>query len=126
MWWAGHVQLPIAVALAIAWTPVFLIGATSPPGGISAGPGILGVQSPGFWPSLLGLGMAGPFALSGLMLRAHADAPAYRAEPIGDGLLRRLLLLTAAVVGIAVISIALTVVAVLLLLQVGSWVRGTS
>lgn len=102
VWWAGHAQLPIALALLVVCAPQLIVGG----GPWSAGSG---------W-AWLGLSMSGPFALSGMMLRASSSWRTYWAPPVGGGLLRRIAVLAATVLGIAVVSIVLTILAAYLFL----------
>jgi hypothetical protein len=97
VWWAGHVQLPIALALLVVCAPLLAFGWASWSGGSAWG-----------W---LGLSMSGPFALSGLMLRASSDWRLYWEPPLGGWHMRRILGLTATVAGIAALSVILTIVA---------------
>lgn len=103
VWWAGHVQLPIALLLLVVCAPVLI-----------AGGGPWGADSGWGW---LGLSMSGPFVLSGVMLRASSSWRTYWAPPVGGGPVLRIAVLAATVLGIAVVSIVLTIfVAYLLLL----------
>lgn len=112
VWWAGHVQLPIALVLVLVCLPGYLAGAAS------------GAPFPGSpW---IGLAMAGPFAMSGLMLRASSEWQLYWEGPLGGGLVQRIAALVATVAGIAALSIALTVFAAYLLLLVGSAIMQSS
>ncbi|HEX6954868.1 MAG TPA: hypothetical protein VF156_08305 [Agromyces sp.] len=97
VWWAGHLQLPIALGLLVVCLPLHL-----------AGPGPWSESGGSAW---LGLSMAGPFALSGTMLRASSNWRHYWGPPIGGGLVRRILGLAVTVAAIAAVSIVLTVVA---------------
>jgi hypothetical protein len=102
VWWAGHVQLPIALVLLVVCAPALVIGG----GPWGAGSG---------WASL-GLSMSGPFALSGTMLRASSSWRTFWAPPVGGGLVRRIAVLAVTVAGIAVVSIVLTALVVYLML----------
>ena len=90
-------QLPIALVLLVVCLPVYVAGVIEP--STDAAPG---------W---IGLAMAGPFALSGLMLRASSSWQIYWDGPAGSGPVTRTIALIATVSGIAALSIALTVVA---------------
>lgn len=102
VWWAGHVQLPIAVVILAVCAPELI-----------AGGGPWSVDSGWAW---LGLSMSGPFALSGTMLRASSSWRTYWAPPVGGGPARRIAVLVATVLGIAVVSIVLTILVAYLLL----------
>jgi hypothetical protein len=102
VWWAGHVQLPIALALLVVCAPVLITGG-----------GPWGADSGWAW---LVLSMSGPFALSGTMLRASSSWRTYWAPPVGGGLMRRIAVLAATVAGIAIVSIVLTTLVAYLLL----------
>lgn len=109
VWWAGHVQLPIAAVLLVVCLPALVV--TSLPGASGAGAAALA------W---MGLAMAGPFAVSGAMLRAGSDWRLYWAPPVGARLPGRLLGLAASVLGIATLSVFLTIVAVYVLFFVAA------
>ncbi|MGR2752798.1 hypothetical protein [Agromyces arachidis] len=96
VWWAGHVQLPLALALLLTCLPIFVANATLPRFAGAA------------W---LGLAMSAPFAVSGLMLRSSSEWQVYREGPAGSGAITRTVALVATVAGIAVLSIALTIFA---------------
>lgn len=102
VWWAGHLQLPIALVL-LAVCAAELI----------AGGGPWSADSGWAW---LGLSMSGPLALSGTMLRASSTWRTYWAPPVGGGRMRRIAVLAATVLGIAVVSIVLTILVAYLLL----------
>lgn len=102
VWWAGHVQLPLAIALLVVCLPVLITGG-----------GPWGADSGWAW---LGLSMSGPLALSGVMLRASSTWRTYWAPPVGGGPIRRIAVLAATVLGIAVVAIVLTILVAYLLL----------
>lgn len=105
-------QLPIALALLLTCLPGYVAAAAS-------GSPFTGLP----W---LGLAMAGPFAMSGLMLRASSEWQLYWQGPLGGGVVQRIAALVATVAGIAALSIALTVFAAYLLLFVGSAIMQSS
>lgn len=113
VWWAGHVQLFVAAALVVVCLPLFVGGLVVLPGD-SAGSSAatLSKLAGELQEVILGLAMAGPFALSGKMLRASSGWTLYRRRPIGGGILRRLVGLVASIAGIALISVVLTAGAV--------------
>ena len=98
-------QLPIALGLLVVCLPVFIVGATAP-----------SIAMPGW----IGLAMAGPFAVSGLSLRASASWQIYWEGPLGSGPITRTVALIATVAGIAALSIALTFVAAYVLFFVAA------
>lgn len=113
VWWTGQLQLFVALALVLVCLPLFVIGLAVPwepaPGWY---PDSFRKLLAAVWPVLLGLAMAGPFALSGRMLRASSGLAVYRRKPAGGGFFRRLLALAMTVTGIALVSVALTACAV--------------
>ncbi|WP_353814822.1 hypothetical protein [Agromyces sp. SYSU T00266] len=117
-------QLPISLALFAVCLPV-LLAVTRPALGF-AFPSWFSVDTSAGGPAWIGLAMAGPFALSGLMLRATSHWRLYWDEPVGGGLAARLLGLVATIVGIAVVSILLTIAAAFLILIAGSWALGAA
>lgn len=117
VWWAGHVQLPIAVLLLLVCLPVLV--ASSMPGVVF--PGWFGAAGAGI-PAWIGLAMAGPFAISGRMLRATSDWRLYWGPPLGARLPVRLLGVAATVLGIAALSVLLTIAAAYVILFVATTV----
>ncbi|MGR2752796.1 hypothetical protein [Agromyces arachidis] len=118
VWWAGHLQLPISLVLFVVCLPL-LVATTEPALGFDF-PAWFGVVGTGVDVAWIGLAMAGPFALSGLMLRASSHQDLYAEPPVGGRLIARVLGLAATVAGIAVVSILLTIVAAYLLLFIFS------
>jgi hypothetical protein len=121
VWWAGHLQLPIALALLAVCLP--LLVAASVPGQFLAG-WFEGSGAGGF--AWFGLAMSGPFALSGRMLRASSEWRIYWDPPTGARLPARLLGLGATVTGIAALSVFLTVVAVYVIFLVAAMISAFS
>ncbi|RXZ48322.1 hypothetical protein [Agromyces binzhouensis] len=108
IWWAGHVQLFIALGLLIVCGAIVVVGIARNDQGLSL--------------SVLGLAMAGPFAASGVMLRASSGWRRYWGRTDRRNWAPRVLVLAATVVGIAIVSIVATIViAYLLLVFVWSW-----
>ena len=117
VWWAGHLQLFVASALLLVCLPLF-VGGVAANSGDSAGSSaaVLSRRVGEVQEVMLGLAMAGPFALSGRMLRASSGWRVYSRKSIGGGPLRRFLALSSTVVGIALLSVVLTAGAVWALL----------
>ncbi|WP_400996776.1 hypothetical protein [Agromyces sp. GXQ0307] len=108
IWWTGHVQLFIALALLVGCGALVIVGIVRGDQGLSM--------------SVLGLAMAGPFALSGRMLRASSGWRTYWGPTDRRNWAPRAAMLVATVVGIAIVSIAATTVIAYLLLIFGwSW-----
>ncbi|WP_430647444.1 hypothetical protein [Agromyces sp. GXS1127] len=108
IWWAGHVQFFIAIALLVGCGALVIVGVVRGDQGLSL--------------SVLGVAMAVPFALSGRMLRASSGWRTYRGPTDRSNWASRAAVLVATVVGIAFVSIiATTVIAYLLLIFVWSW-----
>jgi hypothetical protein len=113
VWWAGHVQLFIAVALLVVCGFLVVVGIARHDQGLSL--------------SVLGLAMAGPFAVSGKMLRASSGWRLYWGRTERTNVAPRILGLAATVIGIAIVSILATIViAYLLLIFVWSWASWAS
>lgn len=112
VWWAGHVQLPMAFVLLVVCLPTF-IGSAAP-----------GATFGGY--AWLGLAMAWPFAVSGVMLRASSEWRLYWPPPLGGGPVKRTIGLGMTVTGIAILSIVLTVVVAYVLLFVGQGIAAAS
>ena len=109
VWWAGHVQLFVAAALVLVCAPLFVIGvAASADDSAGSSAALLSRRLGEVQGAILGLAMAGPFVLSGKMLRASSGWRVYSRKSIGGGPLRRFLALASTVVGIALLSIVLT------------------
>ncbi|MGR0320718.1 hypothetical protein [Agromyces sp. ZXT2-3] len=108
IWWAGHVQLFIALALLVGCGALVIAGIARGDQGLSF--------------SVLGLAMAGPFAMSGRMLRASSAWRTYWGPTDRRNWAPRAAVLVATVVGIAILSIvATTVIAYLMLPFIWSW-----
>jgi|GEM_PF-1319240 len=108
IWWAGHVQLFISLALLVGCGAIVMVGAVRGEQGLSL--------------SVLGVAMAAPFAASGRMLRASSSWRLYWGSTDRRNWASRVLALAATVAGIAVLSIiATTVIAYLLLIFGWSW-----
>ncbi|RDV46781.1 hypothetical protein DOE76_01725 [Leifsonia sp. ku-ls] len=111
VWWAGHGQLFIGLALAVLGPVLFVAALLHPAVGGAAYTGVLLFA------------MAAPFACSGLLLRRFAP----HLERDGSALFFRVIELAAVVLAIAVLSIAFVWVdmLVLILLSYG-WMLGAS
>jgi hypothetical protein len=126
VWWAGHVQLVVAAGLLLVCLPLFAVGLAAPPpaDAVPPGPGTFWMRVETVWIPLLGVAMSGPFVLSGLMLRTNSEWGLYRRPQTVGGRLLRVAGLAGTVVGIAVVSILITVFLVYLLFHVAALAFG--
>jgi hypothetical protein len=108
VWWTGHSQLFIGLALLVLGPVTFVVGFFT--AGLSLVP----------FTGLLMLAMAAPFAVSGLLLRAYAS----RVSRSRHALWLRIAELAGVVVGIAILAFAFVFVDVAILVMAEFTIAG--